>query len=104
MRFYSLRIIDAKGGAEALRKARNGEFNETDELSDVILSEKHLLYRLKIKKLVSLNPDRKQTIELGKLIPEYGYYCYLFGKSGVNIGIDNLRPMKTFEDWLATEI
>ena len=104
MKYYSLRVIHAKSGAEATQKCKNGDFYDFDELSDVIINEKRLPLRLGLRKLVSLNPDRKQLIEMKKLIGGYGYYCYCFGQSRANIGIGKLRRLKTFEEWLNTEI
>ena len=56
--------------------------------------------KLYVRKLVSLNPDRYEKISLKKAIRMYARYCYIFGKAETQYRND----LKTFEQWLETEI
>lgn len=52
-----------------------------------------------LKKLVSLNPDRYEQRPLNRLIKDYGAYREYCGRADI---IN--PPIKTFKEWLATEI
>lgn len=106
-KFYNIRVIESDSLKKAISGLSSGEganFIETDEISDVVLPLNDLWRKIPVKKLVSLNPDRRIVIKLEKALKDYSYYCYLFGQSRANLGQGNLRPMKSFDNWLKTEI
>ena len=51
---------------------------------------------MKLTKLVSLNPDRYEELDVDKLIEQFGAYCRVSGMQGT--------PTKSFEDWRLGEI
>lgn len=58
-----------------------------------------LKINLKVKKLVSLNPDKYEMVDMEKAINNYGDYCHYYGHA------DIINPkMKSFQEWLETEI
>jgi hypothetical protein len=65
-----------------------GEAEENTTTGDIFL-----------KKLVSLNPDRYEQRPLNRLIKDYGAYREYCGRADI---IN--PPIKTFSQWLATEI
>lgn len=102
-KFYSIRVIEAKTRQQVIKDLRNGEANfiDTDDVSDAVLALNDLWKKLPAKKLVSLNPDRRTIIKLGDAIKGYAFYCYCYG---VRDKKDNHRPMKSFDNYLKTEI
>lgn len=45
--YFSIRVVIASSQSEAIKKVNNGDFVESHLLSDVVLTEKELLKRLK---------------------------------------------------------
>ena len=54
----------------------------------------------KVRKIVSVNPDKYEWKEFYKMLDNYAIYCYSCGESHY---VD-VTQIKTFKAWLDTEI